>query len=98
MLEDEVLGKRADGLRFAKHQRATAPQREGKELKRPPLELGGEVDEHIAAEHDIDARKGRAVSEIVLSKDDQTADRLAHLEGAVDAREMAVDQLRCEPL
>ena len=66
-------------FRLAEGQEPALAERIGKELKGAALQFGGEVDQDIAAEDEVDAGKWRAVAEIVLAKHDQGSDLLAAL-------------------
>jgi hypothetical protein len=52
------------------------------------LQLGGEVDQDVATEDEVDARKRRAIGEIVLTKHDKRSDLLVNFECAIDRSEM----------
>src|SRR4051794_15670281 len=69
-------------------------QREGKPLERTPLKLRREVDQYIPAEHEIDARKGSPVAEIVFAEDHQPAHLLAHFVRAIEAEKESLGQFR----
>jgi hypothetical protein len=87
------LRQRTDRFGLAERQVAALAQREGEELEGAPLQLGGEVDQHVAAEDEIDAREGGAVPQVVLAEDHHGADRLAHQVSVVDRHEVALDDL-----
>src|SRR5581483_9157423 len=58
LLDGEMLREGVCRLRLPQHEVAAGPQREGEEVERAALKLRGEVDEHVAAEHQVDAGKG----------------------------------------
>ena len=66
---NEVLRRRAHRLSLSEDQVAGIPQREGEELQGMTLQLGVEVDEHIPAEDQVDARERGALGQVVLAED-----------------------------
>ncbi len=93
LLEREVIRQRVGRFGLAEHEVAAVPQGEGEELEGAFLEFGREVDEHIAAEFEVDAREGRALAEVVLAEDGQHADLLLDLVIAVLRGEIAFDEV-----
>src|SRR5207253_3169712 len=83
VLEDEGRREARGGLSLAENQDAAFAKRERKELERASLQLGREVDQDVAAEHEVDAREWRPSREIVLAEDDGRADRLREQKTAV---------------
>ena len=69
-------------------------QREREQLQRPPLQLRREVDEHVPAQREVDARERRAARQVVLAEDGEQPDRLADLVALVGGDEMPLDQIR----
>ncbi|XXU91230.1 hypothetical protein WME85_26990 [Sorangium sp. So ce1153] len=90
---DEVLAERARGLGLAEHEVAAFPQREGEEVEGTALEVAREVDEDVAAQHEVEVRERGALAEVVLAEDGEVADALLHLVAAVERDEVAVDEL-----
>src|SRR4051812_39205428 len=88
LLEREERGQRTDRFGLAEHKIAVPMQREGEALQHATLQVRGEIDQHIATQNEIDARKRRAVSEIVLAEHDKAANLLLDLEGAFKLHEM----------
>src|SRR5207249_4005775 len=66
---------------------------EGEELQGARLQLRREIDQHVAAQAQVDAREGRTLRQIVLAKDGQAAETLRDLVRAVARDEIAVDQV-----
>jgi len=52
------------------HQVAALAQREGKEVQGALLEVRREVDQHVVTQHQVDAREGGALPQIMLAEDD----------------------------
>ena len=44
-------------------------QRVGEQVEQLLLQLGLEVDEEVAADHEVDAREGHAAAEVLLAED-----------------------------
>ena len=88
--QGKQLGQRRGALRFAHHQVAALAQGEREELQRPPLELGSEVDQHVATQHQVDARKRRALSKVVLAEDDHAPQLLADFPGGIERGEVTL--------
>lgn len=93
VLGAEEIGKRAGRLGLTEDQIAIGAQRKGEELESALLQLAGEVDQDVAAEREIDARKRRALTEVVLPEDGHDADALLDLVGAVKLVEVFLNHL-----
>ena len=63
--------ERAGRLGLPQHQEPPVAQRVGEELQRALLQLLGEVDQHVAAEHQVDAGERGALAQVVLAEDRQ---------------------------
>src|SRR5215216_2656432 len=98
LFQREEIREGTDGLRLAEGQVPALAERVGKKLKRAALQLGGEVDQDVAAEDEVDTGKRRAVGEIVLAKHDQRADLLANFECAIDRGEVPGDEVSWQTL
>jgi hypothetical protein len=88
----KIVGQGAHGLGFPESQILPRAQGKGEALQRPALQVRSEVDEHIPAEHEIDAGKWRAIAQVMLAEDDQVARGLADLVAGIGLDEVAVDQ------
>ncbi len=77
--QHEQVGQGARGLGFAQHQITAVAQGEGEAVQDVSLQLGREIDQRVATEHEVDVRKRRALPQVVLPKDYQATDALGHL-------------------
>ena len=62
--------KRTYGFSFAQEQVATGRERKGKLVEYVLLEFGCKVDEHVAAQYQVDTRKRSAAAEVLLAEYD----------------------------
>ncbi len=83
LVGDEDLAERARRLGPAQREDPPLAKREGEELEHAPLELGVEVDEHVAADDEIDARERGPLGEVVLAEHDAGPEPLLDLVTAV---------------
>jgi hypothetical protein len=77
----------------AKYQVATVAQGKGERVKHALPQLLGEIDQHIAAEHQVNPREGHLGDQIVLAEDDQIPHARGDLVGAIRADKATLDQL-----
>src|SRR5262249_6956582 len=83
----------ADVLRGAQHQEAAGRQGVMEDREDAPLQGRIQVDQHVAATDQVEARKGRVGDHVVPRKDAQVAHGLADLVAAVDPDEIAPQPL-----
>src|SRR4051812_11992580 len=91
LFKREEFGQWVDCFGLAQDQNAARSERKGEPAEREPLQFGCEIDQHIPAEHQIDAGEGCAMTEIMFTENDQGANSLADLEAAIVTVKMALD-------
>jgi hypothetical protein len=83
----EELLVASHGLRAAEKERAALAQREMHQADDPLLRLRLQVDHQVAAGDDIEPRERRVAQKVVRGEDNQFAQRLVNLVGAVELGE-----------
>src|SRR5215471_12803325 len=79
---------------FSKSEISAGPQREREELQRSFLKLFRKIQQNVAARHEIEAREGCSLTEIVLSEHNHCADALVDFIPGVETRKVLLNQLR----
>ncbi len=79
---DEVTGRATEGLRASEHQETARRERVLEELDRLLLKVRIEVDEDVAAGHEVDSRVRRVARHVVRGEDAELANRLRDLVAA----------------
>jgi hypothetical protein len=93
----EQLRDGGDVLRAAEEEKAGIVEREVQRREHPLLQLWTEVDEDVAAAHEIELGERRIARQIVLHERAAFADRLADpVADALDAGEVACEPLRTD--
>ena len=90
----EVWLQSTRGLRFPKHEIALVAKSEREEVQRASLQVFGEVDKHVSAQAQVNAREGRALREIVLPEDGHRPDILSDLIRVPNAHEITFQHSR----
>ena len=85
----EQIAQKGGGFGLTHHQVAAVPQGVGEQLKRPTLQFAREVDQNVAAHHQVYVGEGRTLGQIVLPEHDHAPDLLFYLVGAVLLDEVA---------
>ena len=89
----EQVGEAADRLGRAQHEVAIGPQRVVQEGHDALLQRRAEVDQDVAAAHQVEPRERGVPGEVVPREHAHLADRLADLIATVDAHEIAAQQI-----
>ena len=91
--DPEQVAERTRRLGCPQDQVAAVPEGVGEGVQGLLLQRGGEVDQDVAAQDQVDLGERRPLAEVVLPEDDHAPDRLADLIGAVLDREVALDEV-----
>src|SRR5215208_6743408 len=79
----EQISQKGGGFGLAHNQVTAVAQGVSEQLKRPALQFGGEVDQNVAAHHQVDVRERRTLGQVVLPEHDHAPNLLLYLVGAV---------------
>ena len=90
----EERGQRADRFARAEEEVAARPQRIRQQRDHATLQVGAQINEHVATGHEVHARERRVLEEIVAGEDHAIAQRTTHLVAIAVGDEPAREPLR----